>query len=1235
MAVRIVVSETALEALLAYSGQGPEHSRLVTSTLDALVEEGHDRQVLKLSGSPRPIWTHPLDENKVIYFTYGHGADTLELRIAFVGPFPSDPESDLRHVLVTAGDVPYHEIPDKIRMNDRRTATAPPELPDMVLGKDTSLDNYLTPSDDILFEALDHEDKAADDLHGRRYRVLAGLRSAQDLPIRLSPQQERLLGIPLPLLFQGVAGSGKTTIVAQFAHRQLLEAPVAPSVLIVTYTEELRQFTETILAGLDELEPAQSPSIQVRTWRGLCDDLAARARMAPFAWAAGDFFLKQLHLQVGSSVMAAKTKHLKYDIHEFIRSTLKGRAMDPANPPPPSRGAFLKMKSMPLDGRIDRGTLYDLAQHYQHALAVRGLSDDTDAARQLLAHIDEFPKYDYVMVNEVQDYTFVQLVLLSRLCRRMEGLLFAGDADQVLHSVSFTWQQARQAIWNAWKSPPPEPVTIDYNYRNPQPVSDLANTVLKRRAIDLGMPIPVPTLSNQPLTPRPIRLILPQARIETLLAELASKIGSLGIIRKNYESDDDIFINDIKLERLFTPESVKGLEFNVVCLVNFNEDYKDLVSGTKDGSLCKRQLLFNEVYVSVTRTRAQLLLLDRRQLRAGLWESPDLHPLIDDAESTDSLSRLVAARFENRTRQDWEFDAMQFEEARAYKAAGECWERSGRPEKAALNYERGGRLDKALDIYRSIQCFEEGARIALRLGKNKDAAEFLELGGQLTKAAELWAGLGRNSRAAQLARRATEEGLPDGDWSMVGKYYAADTKYEEAAACYERASNWAKAADNWLAAGQPARAAERYERASQWARAAESWLAAGQPAQAATRYEQARDWAKAAANWLTAGETLRAATAMERQGRIEEAAATRAEFHEQQGRPQEAAEQWLAAGRPARAAERYEQVGDWVKAADSWLAARQPARAAERYEQASEWVKAADSWLAAGQPARAAERYERAGEWARAAESWLAARQPARAAERYEQASDWAKAAANWLTAGETLRAATAMERQGRIEEAAATRAEFHEQQGRPQEAAEQWLAAGRPARAGERYEQAGDWAKAADSWLAAGDPARAAERYEQAGDWAKAADSWLAAGDPARAAERYEQASDWAKAADSWLAAGDPARAAERYEQASDWAKAADSWLAAGDPARAAERYEQASDWAKAADSWLAAGDPARAAAQLKRAGDTQRLTMTARGLERDRQFRAAGAVYAVAGKRMKAGWMTLRGRFSQRQSE
>jgi hypothetical protein len=423
--VRIVVSEIALEALLVYNSQDPEHSQRVRHALQALAEDGHARQVLKLSGSPRPIWTQPLDQNTVIYFTYGQGTDTLELRIALIGPPATDSKSDLRRVLYAAGDVSYQDIPDSIRMDEHRAASIRPELPERVLDGGTSLQNYLAPTEDGLLAALSVSNQDADDLHGRRYRILTGLRSAQELPIRLSPQQERLLGSPLPLLFQGVAGSGKTTVVARFAHRQLLTPGGTPSVLIITYTEELRQFTETILKSLDDLEPAQSSSIHVRTWRELCDDLAGCARISPFDWAPEDFFLDQIRAKVSTSAMVVKTRHLEHEVQEFIRSTLKGQALDPENPPPPPRGTVIKMAHTPLDGQLDRGTLYDLAQQYQRVLAMNGLSDDTDAARRLLAHIDALPKYDYVMVDEAQDYTLVQLLLLSRLCLRTEGILFA------------------------------------------------------------------------------------------------------------------------------------------------------------------------------------------------------------------------------------------------------------------------------------------------------------------------------------------------------------------------------------------------------------------------------------------------------------------------------------------------------------------------------------------------------------------------------------------------------------------------------------------------------------------------------------------------------------------------------------------------------------------------------------------------------------------------------------------
>jgi len=42
------------------------------------------------------------------------------------------------------------------------------------------------------------------------------------------------------------------------------------------------------------------------------------------------------------------------------------------------------------------------------------------------------------------------------------------------------------------------------------------------------------------------------------------------------------------------------------------------------------------------------------------------------------------------------------------------------------------------------------------------------------------------------------------------------------------------------------------------------------------------------------------------------------------------------------------------------------------------------------------------------------------------------------------------------------------------------------------------------------------------------------------------------------------------------------------------------------------------------------QRLLMMARSLEANRQFGAAATAYSFAGRRVKAGWMAFRRRFS-----
>src|SRR5262249_21247151 len=147
-------------------------------------------------------------------------------------------------------EVAYSDLPDVVTIRESIAATERPDSPERELASGASLSSYFQqPELPAVGCAPPH---GCDDLHGRSFRILKDLAGPMDLPVRLSPQQQRIVDAPLPLLVQGVAGSGKTTILAHFAFRQLARKAARQSVLIVTYTEELRRFTQALLAAIDD-----------------------------------------------------------------------------------------------------------------------------------------------------------------------------------------------------------------------------------------------------------------------------------------------------------------------------------------------------------------------------------------------------------------------------------------------------------------------------------------------------------------------------------------------------------------------------------------------------------------------------------------------------------------------------------------------------------------------------------------------------------------------------------------------------------------------------------------------------------------------------------------------------------------------------------------------------------------------------------------------------------------------
>jgi tetratricopeptide (TPR) repeat protein len=924
--MKVVISEPALDALLAYRDRNPD---LVAKAL-ARLDEGRCT-VLQLAGSTRAVWVRSIDDDVAIYFTHGQAAGDEELRITFVGPPPSELNNDLRQVLYMAGEIDFQDLPGQVRVEDRRDDTLLPTLPSRELGPERTLQSYLEPSEESMLRVMERLDDPdlVDDLHGRRYRVFAGLRTAQQLPIRLSPQQQRLLRHPLPMLIQGTAGSGKTTLVAHLAHQQLLGPDSPSSILVVAYTQELVDFTGAILAALDELDGTDSASTQLRTWRNLCADLVTSAGLEPITWAPDNFFFEQLTTYARGEKRHSSAVSQAEELFEFIRSTLKGQIID-GESPLMSRKAALAMPHSSVDRFMDRRQAYEIAANYQFALASNGLSDDSDAAWRLLTACDSLPKYDYVLVDEAQDYTLVQLVLLSKLCKDTRHLVFAGDVNQALYPSHFTWERARSALWFAGNTDPPPTFSIEYNYRNPQPITEMSNALLKMRAKSLDLAVVEPSKSNQPLTPRPMRLVLSQERIDALVRDMAVRVGSFAVIY--HGTAPQIIIDDIPFERSFTPRTVKGLEFNVVCLVNFNESYQQLASKSNRKRRKPRSLDFNEVYVAVTRAREQLILLDRTTLTSGLWESSQLAPFIDQSESEPALRRLVEARYENRSRGDWEIDALNFESQQAFAAAGECWERAGNLRNAARNYERGGRWQRALEIYISIDDFDGCARCAVATGRAREAATFFERAGQFGAAASTWAKLGDYAQAARLYLTAAEAAPGIDKWELAGRYHRMANSFEVAARCYERAQLLDEAIDCWI----------------------------------------------------LCGELLRTAALQDTLGRARDAATSRAKHYEARGQPEEAGRQWAKAGEHPRAAQLLDDAGQAVSAAREWLLAGDPHRAADRFEAGGDLGSAAAALEQAGdsadlptlvrllialdRPERAAQLLAHAGEHQRAAQ---------------------------------------------------------------------------------------------------------------------------------------------------------------------------------------------------------------------------------------------------------------------------
>jgi hypothetical protein len=458
-----------------------------------------------------------------------------------------------------------------------------------------------------------------------------------DKPISFDDKQEAIYRQPPPLIVVGSAGSGKTALTLE----KLKHAE--GEVLYVTHSAFLAQSARDLYyANGFEHSGQEAVFLSYREFvESIRVPLGREANWRDFA---GWF-----------SRMRQNFKDVDgHQAFEEIRGVLAAGA-DGVLTRGDYRALGVRQSIFPTERR---DTLYDLFEKYRAWLVEAKFYDLNLVAQKWMALAA--PRYDFVVIDEVQDITAVQLALVLKTLKTPGHFLLCGDSNQIVHPNFFSWSQVKSLFWNDPKLAERQELRVlTANFRNGLEATRVANQLLKikqRRfgSIDResnflvqavgGEPGQVALLPDKEATKRELDLKIRQStRFAVLVMRDEDKAGA----RKHFATP-----------LLFSIHEAKGLEYENIVLYRFVSDHRaefnDIAEGVaktdlsvealdykrakdkSDKSLEIYKFFVNALYVALTRAIKNIYVIESDTGHAlfGLLDLSLGHAKIEAKQST-------------------------------------------------------------------------------------------------------------------------------------------------------------------------------------------------------------------------------------------------------------------------------------------------------------------------------------------------------------------------------------------------------------------------------------------------------------------------------------------------------------------------------------------------------------------------------------------------------------------------
>ncbi len=442
---------------------------------------------------------------------------------------------------------------------------------------------------------------------GSRFHLLDKILSFDDL-------QQDVYRLPLPLIVIGSAGSGKTALTLE-------KLKLAPGdVCYVTNSAYLAHNARNLyhahgyanehqnvdfLSFQEVLESIRVPEGRELTFREFA------------AWLARQRLPKELR-----------------DAHQLFEEC-KGVLTGAPDCAFLSREQYLILGvKQSIYPREQRPEVYDVFANYLKMLEREGCFDVNVLSFGYLELAE--PRYDFAVVDEVQDLTAVQLRLILSTLRDPSQFLLCGDSNQIVHPNFFSWARVKSFFHGREDTETPAELIriLNANYRNSLEVTELANRILKLKNARFGSVDRESNYlvrSNAGARGRVLLLSAEPDRIRELgrHARTSARFAVIVLHPEQKEEARAAFGSPL----VFSIQEAKGLEYENVILFNFTsaevQRFADIAEGVSPDLLLGEELRYsrardkgdksleiykfyiNALYVAVTRAVTNLFWVER------------------------------------------------------------------------------------------------------------------------------------------------------------------------------------------------------------------------------------------------------------------------------------------------------------------------------------------------------------------------------------------------------------------------------------------------------------------------------------------------------------------------------------------------------------------------------------------------------------------------------------------------